>query len=151
MARMHSKGKGKSGSKRPSKKGSYSWMNYKPKEVELLIIKLAKEGNTTSKIGLILRDTYGIPDVKSITEKSISDILDKKELMPELPENLTDLLKSVIQLQKHLETNKKDLVAKRGLNQTESKIRRLVKYYKRVGKLDESWNYNPERVQLLIE
>ena len=83
---MHSRKKGKSGSTKPLKKENYSWMNYKAKEIELLVIKLAKEGNQTSKIGLILRDTYGIPDVKSITKKSISEILDKKKLLPKLPE-----------------------------------------------------------------
>ena len=87
MARMHSRKKGKSGSKKPSKKSGYSWMSYKPKEVEMLVLKLAKEGNNTSTIGIVLRDTYGIPDVKAITKKSISVILEKKELLPKLPEN----------------------------------------------------------------
>jgi small subunit ribosomal protein S15 len=151
MARMHSGSKGKSGSKKPLRKASYSWMSYKPKEVELLVIKLAKEGSAPSTIGIILRDTYGIPDVKAITKKSISQILEKKELLPKLPENLTALLKRVIELQKHLSTNKKDYTAKRGLMLTESKIRRLMKYYKRTGDLPENWKYEPERVRLLVE
>ncbi|MEM4397197.1 MAG: 30S ribosomal protein S15 [Candidatus Woesearchaeota archaeon] len=151
MARMHSRAKGKAGSKKPSKKSNYTWMNYKPKEIEMLIIKLAKEGNSTSKIGLILRDSYGIPDVKAILKKNISDILEKKELLPKVPENLSSLLHRVIALQKHLENNKKDTTAKRGLMLTESKIRRLVKYYKKTGKLPETWNYDPARVKLLIE
>jgi small subunit ribosomal protein S15 len=151
MARMHSRRKGKSGSKKPAKKGSYTWMSYKPKEAELLVIKLAKEGNAPSTIGIMLRDTYGIPDVKSITKKSISQILEKKDILPKLPENLSALLKRVIDLQKHLQENKKDMTAKRGLHLTESKIRRLVKYYKNSGRLPESWNYDPARVKLLIE
>ena len=150
MARMHSGRKGKSGSTKPEKK-SYSWMNYKSKEVELLITKLAKEGNSSSQIGTILRDVYGIPDVKAITKKSISDIMEKKDLLPDLPENLTALLRRVVALQKHLENNKKDLVAKRGLTLTESKVRRLVKYYKKSGVLPADWNYNPKRVNMLIE
>lgn len=150
MARMYSRKKGKSGSKKPGKK-SYTWMSYKPKEVELLVIKFAKEGNDTSKIGIILRDVYGIPDVKVITKKSISKILQKKELLPQLPDNLTALLKRVIDLQKHMKSNKKDQSAKRGLHLTESKIRRLVKYYKRSGRLSETWKYDPSRVNLLIE
>jgi small subunit ribosomal protein S15 len=150
MARMYSRRKGKSGSTKPQKK-SYSWMTYKSKEIELLIVKLAKEGNSPSKIGLILRDVYGIPDVKAITKKNITEILEKKELRPKLPENLTSLLKRVITLQKHLGANKKDETAKRGLMLTESKIRRLVKYYKKSGRLPETWNYDPKRVNLLIE
>ena len=151
MARMYSRKKGKSGSTKPAKKGVYSWMNYKPKEVELLVVKLAKEGSEPSKIGLILRDTYGIPDVKSITKKSISDILEEKKLLKELPENLTALLRRVIELQKHLETNKKDMVGKRGLQLTESKVRRLVKYYKETGRIPDTWKYDAKRVNLLIE
>lgn len=148
---MYSHKHGKSGSKKPMKKDSYSWMNYKAKEVELLIIKLAKEGNTSSKIGMILRDTYGIPDVKSVTKNSISDILEKKELMPKVPENLQALMKRVLQLQKHLEANKKDMTGKRGIMLTESKIRRLVVYYKKENKLPADWNYDPKRVSLLME
>ena len=148
---MYSRKKGKSGSTKPAKKGVYSWMNYKPKEVELLVVKLAMEGSEPSKIGLILRDTYGIPDVKSITKKSISDILEEKKLLKELPENLTALLRRVIELQKHLETNKKDMVGKRGLQLTESKVRRLVKYYKETGRIPDTWKYDAKRVNLLIE
>ena len=151
MARMYSRKKGKSGSTKPVKKGGYTWMSYKPKEAELLVIKLGKEGNSTSRIGLILRDTYGIPDVKAITKKSISDILSKKELLPKLPENLTALLKRIVDLQKHQEANKKDVVAKRGLQLTESKINRLVKYYKRTNRIPDTWKYDPKRVNLLIE
>ena len=151
MARMHSRNKGRSGSKKPTKRSSYSWMSYKPKEIELLVIKLAKEGNVPSAIGVILRDVYGIPDIKAVTKKSISQLLGKKELLPKFPENLTALLKRVITLQKHLETHKHDTKANRGLTLTESKIRRLIKYYKRAGKLPEAWNYDPTRVKLLVE
>ena len=45
MARMHSRKKGKSGSRRPIKKTPQTWVRYKSKEAELLIVKLAKEGN----------------------------------------------------------------------------------------------------------
>ncbi|HHE04618.1 MAG TPA: 30S ribosomal protein S15, partial [candidate division WOR-3 bacterium] len=117
MARMHSRKKGKSGSKKPLKT-SYSWMNYKPKEVELLVVKLAKEGNAASQIGIKLRDVYGIPDVKTATKKSITKILKEKKLAPNLPENLTSLLEQVISIKKHLENNKKDLHAKRNLTLT---------------------------------
>ena len=150
MARMYSRKKGKSGSKRPYGK-SYTWMTYKPKEIELLVIKQAKEGKSTSQIGIVLRDVYGIPDVKAMTKKTISEILEKKNILPELPENLTALLKRVIALQKHRKGNKKDNTAKRGLQLTEAKIRRLVKYYKKSGRLPETWNYDPRRVNLLIE
>lgn len=151
MARMHSRKKGKSGSTKPVKKSIHTWIRYKPKEVELLIVKLGKEGKAPSQIGLILRDTYGIPDVKMITKKSISDILKAKKIEKAIPENLEVLIRRVIALQKHMEANRHDVVAKRGLMLTESKIRRLVKYYTRSGRLAPDWKYDSKRVSLLLE
>ncbi|MBN1502228.1 30S ribosomal protein S15 [Candidatus Woesearchaeota archaeon] len=151
MARMHSRKKGKSGSTKPSKKPSHSWVRYKTKEVELLVVKLAKEGKTSSQIGLHLRDTYGIPDVKLITKKKISKILDSRNLSPKIPENLKSLVKKAITVRKHLEKNSKDLVSKRGLQLTESKIRRLVKYYKKNNRLPADWKYDPKTVKLMLE
>ena len=40
--------------------------------------------------------------------------------------------------------------AKRGLHLTESKIRRLVKYYKKTNKLPAAWKYDREQAKLLI-
>ena len=151
MARMHSRKKGKSGSTKPSNTALHSWIRYKPKEIELLIVKLAKEGNTPSQIGLHLRDTYGIPNARLISKKSVSKILEGKKLLKKLPEDLTSLLRRIVDLQKHIETNNKDKVARRGLLLTESKVKRLTKYYKNSGKLDPSWKYDPKNVSLMIE
>ena len=151
MARMHSRKKGKSGSKKPIKKVEKPWVRYKPKEIELLIVKLAKEGKTSSQIGTYLRDAYGIPDVKTITKKKITKILEEKKLLQKIPEDLMALIKKNIAIRKHLETNKKDETANRGLILTESKIRRLVKYYKKTGKLAEDWKFQPERIKLYLE
>jgi small subunit ribosomal protein S15 len=151
MARMYSRAKGKSASKKPLVRAPPTWMTYSNKEIELLVMKLAREGNSTSQIGLILRDRYGIPDVKSVTKKSISTILKEKKLLKEVPEDLASLAHRVIQLKKHLEENKQDKVALRGLTITESKIKRLVKYYKRVEKLPLDWKYDLESLRLTLE
>jgi small subunit ribosomal protein S15 len=151
MARMHSRKKGKSGSKKPIKKTKPTWLRYTPKEVEVLIVKLAKEGNTTSTIGVHLRDNYGIPSAQLVTKKSITQILQEKKLIGDVPEDLIALIKSVLALKKHLEENKQDKTAKRGLQLTESKVRRLVKYYKKNGKLAADWKYDPDKIKLMIE
>lgn len=151
MARMHSRKKGKAGSKRPVRKTIPSWIRYKPKEVELLIVKLAKEGKTTSEIGMIMRDVYGIPDVRGIVKKKITDILEEKNLKPAIPDDLLRLIKKGILIRKHLEENRKDEGAKRGLTLTESKIRRLAKYYKRTKRLPVDWKYEPAKIRLFIE
>lgn len=151
MARRYSRKRGKSGSKKPVKKIVPGWVRYGAKEVELLITKLAKEGNTKSMIGLVLRDSYGIPDVKTLTGKSIGDILTEKNLQKEIPEDLMALMKKNINERKHIENNHKDMVAGRGLQLTEAKIKALIKYYQRTGVIGEDWKYDPEKVKLLIE
>jgi len=117
----------------------------------LLVVKLAKEGFTASKIGIMLRDSYGIPRIKAITKKTVTQIMADKKLMPELPEDLMAVIKSNVLIRKHLENNHKDMVAKRSLQLADSKIKRLVDYYKKSGRLDKSWKYDPEKLRLLIE
>lgn len=148
---MYSRNKGKAGSKRPAKKTLPTWVRYKPKEVELLIVKLAKDGRTASQIGLFLRDTYGIPDVKKLAKKKITVILKEKKLLREIPEDLMALIRKAVLVRKHLEDNKKDKTAKRGLQLTESKIRRLIKYYKSSGKVKEEFKYDPKKAEIFLE
>lgn len=148
MARMHSRKKGQSGSTRPLDARKPTWIRYKPKEIELLIVKLAKEGKTASEIGLVLRDSYGVPDVKRLTEKSVTQIMNEKKIAPEVPEDLFALMERSVIIRTHLENNKQDMTALRGLQLTEAKINRLAKYYKLKGKLALDWKYDPARVRL---
>jgi small subunit ribosomal protein S15 len=151
MARRYSRKKGNSGSRKPIKRTIPSWMSYKPKEVELLILKFAKEGKTSSQLGVILRDNYGIPDVKLITKKSITAILESKNMAPEIPEDLMAEIRKNILIRKHLENNPQDKVARRGLQLAESSIMRLVKYYKKHDKLPQDWRYDSDKIRLLVE
>jgi len=151
MARKYSGKHGKSGSKKPVSKKAPSWVRVKPKEVELLIVKLAKEGKTSSQIGLHLRDSYGVPSVRSISKKKVGQILAEKNLVPKLPEDMTSLIRRSITIRKHLEQNRKDRTAKRGLEITESKIRRLERYYKSIGRLSQDWKYDPKTTSIYLE
>ena len=151
MARMHSGKKGKAGSKKPVKKVLPTWVRYTDKEIKLLIAKLAKEGKTSSQIGIILRDTYGIPDIRLVTKQRITKLLKEKEMQPELPEDLMALIKKNVRITKHIEANKQDETAKRGLSLTASKINRLVKYYKRSGRLASEWKYDPTKARMFLE
>ncbi len=150
MARLHARRRGKSGSKKPISDSMPGWVTYKPQEVEALVIKLAKQGLPSSIIGLILRDSYGIPDVEKITEKKINKILFEKDLLPALPQDVQNLIKRAVDIRKHLEIHKKDRVSKRGLQLTEAKINRLVRYYKSTGKLPADWKYDAEKAGLLV-
>jgi small subunit ribosomal protein S15 len=125
--------KGKSHSTRPVGKRPPAWARYTPEEVESLVIKLAREGNGPSRIGVILRDQYGIPLIKPITGKSILEIMRQGELAPSIPEDLEVLLKKASRLVVHLEKSKKDKYNVRSLQNVEAKIHKLAKYYKREG------------------
>lgn len=149
MARMHSRDKGKAGSKKPLEFRKPVWLRYDKKEIVMLIVKLAKSGLSPSQIGLTLRDSYGVPDVKKIIGKSIRDILEEKKLGTELPEDLNALLHKAAQLSKHLEENKQDKTARRGMLLTESKIRRLMKYYSKKGRLPKGWRYRRSDLKLI--
>ena len=148
MARMHSRKKGKSGSTRPKDLEMQPWFPMNSEEVESQVIKLARKGESMSLIGLQLRDKFGVPLTRIITGKKISQILKEHDLLPELPEDLMFLARKAVNIRRHLEENHRDLEAKKGLNRTESKLRRLVKYYRKKGILEQDFKYDPEAIKM---
>jgi len=120
-----------------------AWCRYQPEEVENLVVKLAKEGNSPSKIGIILRDQHGVPLVKPIVGKSILEIMKENELAPSIPEDLETLHRKATRLQAHLDKNGTDKYNKAALQNLEAKIRNLAEYYKRTGMLPKDWEYKP--------
>jgi small subunit ribosomal protein S15 len=151
MARMHARTKGKSGSTHPIRKSHPEWSSLNPREIEGRILELAKAEKSTSEIGMILRDQYAVPDVKIATGKTISQILEANKIKPEIPEDLQNLIKTALGLKKHIDNNAKDFKSKRNLQLTESKIRRLMKYYRREERLPEGWKYSLEQAKLMFE
>lgn len=135
MARMHARKRGKSRSNRPLSKEPPEWVKISPEETEALIVKLAKEGTPPSRIGVILRDVYGVPLVSQVTGKSISQILEENKLLPEIPEDLANLIERARRMQLHLSTHRSDRYNKKRLQLVEAKIHRLVKYYSRIGRI----------------
>ena len=102
---------------------------------------MAEEGKSPAMIGLTLRDSYGVPDVKTALGKKITKILKKHNLIAEIPEDLGNLIEKRENLKKHLTDNTRDTHNKQRLKLIEAKINRLVKYYKRKGLLPEKWHY----------
>jgi small subunit ribosomal protein S15 len=141
--------KGKSHPTRPVSKRTPIWCKYTPEEVESIVIKMAKEGHSTSSIGTILRDQHSIPLTKPIAGKSITQILKDAGLAPSIPEDLAVLLKKATSIYVHLEKNKKDPYNKRSLQLVEAKIHRLSKYYKREGFLPPDWKYEAKTASLV--
>ena len=151
MARMHARVRGKAGSSRPALKANPDWVQMDKQEVTDLVVKLGKEGKTTSQIGMILRDQYGIPLVTIVTGKKITQILNDAGLTQEIPEDLMNLIRKAVTVRTHLKENKKDFHSKKNLERIESKVRRLVKYYRRTKKLPADWRYAPETAALLVK
>lgn len=133
--------KGRSHSVRPVSKRSPSWCKYEPEEVEALVVKLAREGESASRIGTILRDQHGIPLAKPITGKSITALLEEADLAPSVPEDLDMLLRKATRLSTHLDRNKMDLANKRSLQVVEARIYKLSRYYKKKAVLPADWKY----------
>jgi small subunit ribosomal protein S15 len=151
MARIYSRRKGKSGSKKPAEKKA-DWVKLKPAEIEAVIVKLAKQGMGSAQIGLVLRDQYGVPNARMFTQKKIAGVMKEKGLYPkELPEDMFNLVRRAVNLSNHLQKNKHDYTSLRGYEITESKIRRLARYYKEQGRLPLNWRWDIEQAKLLVK
>ncbi|MEW5954911.1 MAG: 30S ribosomal protein S15 [Candidatus Micrarchaeota archaeon] len=150
MARMHSRKRGRSASRKPASKTAPAWVQQSKEEVYALVEKLAKEGKGEAAIGMILRDQHGIPSAKAATGKSVSQILAERKAAPKYPADLIDLVRKAIAVRKHLKANPRDQNNRTKLSHVESKIRRLVRYY-RGKKLPANWAYVPEEAALLVK
>ena len=150
MARMYSRRKGKSGSTRPNRTENPPWVDMSADELEKIIVDLWKQDKSSSEIGMILRDRYGIPDATLITQKKIMKTVSDHDMAPNVPEGMRNLIVKALRLRTHLAENKKDVHNKRALQLTESKIRRLVKYYRRTGVLSRDWVYRADTAEMLI-
>lgn len=148
MGRMHTHRHGKSHSIRPATLRAPSWITSSPKEVEELVVKYSKDGLTPSQIGIKLRDQHSIPLIKSITKKSMGKVLEENDLKPEMPEDLENMVKKAVGLQKHLKANKGDNRNVRSLELIEAKVHRLSVYYKRIERIPKNWKYKSVVAQL---
>jgi hypothetical protein len=73
MGRLHSKGKGISASALPYSRSAPAWLKTTPEQVVEQIAKLARKGATPSQIGVVLRDSHGIAQVKLVTGKDCAN------------------------------------------------------------------------------
>mmetsp|Transcript_8086 Transcript_8086/g.11928 ORF Transcript_8086/g.11928 Transcript_8086/m.11928 type:complete len:152 (-) Transcript_8086:47-502(-) len=150
MGRMHSRGKGIAASALPFKRTPPSWLKVSATDLNEQIVRLARKGLYPSQIGVVLRDSAGIPQVKSVTGAKILRILKKNGLAPEIPEDLYNLIKKAVTVRKHLEKFRKDKDSKFRLILIESRIHRLARYYKRTKKLPANWRYNSQTAPSLV-
>lgn len=127
-----------------------SWIDKTPSEIEELVVELVEDGNPPSRIGVILRDQYGIPSVKEVLGKSVLDIIRDHDLEPDIPEDLKNMMREAVKLRNHLDKHSTDVRSRRRLNELEANIHKTSKYYKGKGSLPEDWRYDPEKAALLV-
>jgi len=106
------------------------WLKYSEQEVKEIILKLVEKQPelTAEKIGLILRDNYGIPKTK-IYGFSISEVL--KEAKKYENPDLKNLSKKVENLEKHLSKNHGDKRAGRSVILSKAKLKKVEDYSKK--------------------
>ena len=148
LGRLHSHRHGKSHSIRPVKPERPEWITQSPQEIESLVAKYAKDGMTPSQTGIKLRDQHAIPLVKQAHGDSMSEILRRHGLESEMPEDLDNIVKKAVGLQRHLKANRGDRRNVRSLELIEAKVHRLAVYYKRIGRIPQNWKYKSVVAQL---
>ena len=84
-------------------------------------------------------------------DKEAKQILAENEITPQYPEDMMSLMRRALRLINHLESNRKDRHNSRQLELTESKIRRLARYYKGRGLIETEWAYKRDQLRLLVE
>ena len=89
-----------------------SWIKIKPQELYIIVSDLAKQGNSPSKIGIILRDKHAVPKSKLLGKK-ITSILKKENITYIKDKDI--IFKKVLTLKDHIGKNKYDNSAKRSL------------------------------------
>jgi len=94
------------------------------KEIEKLVIDLARQGTTAEKIGLILKKEHKILAKKALNKK-ISQILKENNLY--ISPDKKNLQNQTEKLKKHLSKHKKDNPTRRILLIQEAKLRKLNK------------------------
>lgn len=105
-----------------SNKNKPEWLSTSEKDIEAIIVKLAKQGLTSEKIGLALRDIYGVPKAKFLGKK-ISKILKGHNLYKNA--DLENLEKKLNLIKAHLEKNKQDKSVGRALTIISARIKKI--------------------------
>jgi len=104
-----------------------SWLKLNEEELKKIIVELS-ERYDAPKIGLVLRDQYGIPTTR-VYGKKLSVYLSEinKNSRPELK----NAEKKTEKLKKHLVKNVTDKKAKHKLQKAESRLNLVRKYFKK--------------------
>lgn len=93
--------------------GKPSWIKLSGKELEDIVVELAKSGKSPAQIGLVLRDVHGIPSSKLLGKK-ITDILRERKIVFMTDKDVVD--KKIETLKAHSAKHKHDYTSSRALS-----------------------------------
>jgi small subunit ribosomal protein S13e len=147
---MYGPGKGISGSALPYRRSPPAWLKVTSRDLVKQIIELSKKGMAPSMIGLTLRDSLGVAQVKSVTGRKIVRILKASGRGAELPEDMFCLIARAVNMRKHLERHRTDMDTKFRLILVESRIHRLARYYKSVRRLPPTFKYDSANAASMV-
>jgi small subunit ribosomal protein S15 len=88
------------------------WIKIKPAELEKIVVDLYKQGESAAKIGLVLRDKYGVPKAKLLGKRITKILQDAKVSLRSKKDIVTKRMDS---LNKHIASNKHDQPARKQL------------------------------------
>jgi small subunit ribosomal protein S15 len=108
------------------------WLKMSEKDLKEIIAKLAKEYDQPAKIGLILRDQYGVPSTK-VYGKKLAEYLREFGLEANGIE-LKNAQKKMDTMKKHLEKNITDRRTKHKFQGAQSRVNVLSRYFKKKSK-----------------
>ncbi|MFA5992429.1 MAG: hypothetical protein WC796_01840 [Candidatus Pacearchaeota archaeon] len=97
----------------------------KVEDIEKIVVDLGKSGMPPAKIGLVLKETYGIQKAK-VLGKKIGQIL--KENKIEIKDELSSMESKLKNIERHFEKNKQDKRAKREISRYVSLKRKIKRY-----------------------
>lgn len=154
MAKMHSKKKGKSKSRKPvlgDAELGKGTDKLSKEEIAELAAGYARQGMSPALIGEKLKREHGVPYIKLATGSRLAGLLQAKGIKSVVPQDMRDLMTKAVRMRKHLERNKQDVYSRVRLMRTESKLLRLGKYYVRRGTLPQGWKYDPQKAELIVK
>jgi ribosomal protein S15P/S13E len=111
--------------KKTTKKVEKTTERAKVEDIEAIVVDLGKKGNSPAKIGLILKEKYGVGKIK-VLGKKIAKIL--KENNIEYDDDLSFVNKKLNKIEEHYKKNKQDKRAKREVVRFVGLRKKLEKY-----------------------
>ena len=102
------------------------WLKMSETELKKTIKELVKENHQPAKIGLILRDQYGVPSTR-LYGKKLSNYL--KEAGVDSDIELKNAEKKLERMKEHLKKNITDKKSKHKLQKAQSRVNILKRYF----------------------